>query len=668
MGKTLVVKGQVVGEYKYEGQNIENLILEEGLLYICQGAFRHNNIRKLYLPKSVKKVENRAFYFNPFTEVIFYNNGVEFEGYCFSVNLKKITIIDGDYKFLYNFINRKIDYADNFLNVNEINIVNDKLSFIEKLKIKYLASKYPEIKINILQDIDLDEFIRQETYVEDANDEINILLSNIHSMIYSLDGGTQQVINDKIKSLISEYQVKLENSKPQFSTENDSVLMIEDTSPKALRNKLIFSLEMIIQNLNTKDKIIKLSEKISQYLHYLLDDEINIDDDEIFLKIKEIINISKTMEETKYITELKELLWKIRKIIINNLNDEYVINLTLKNFDIEIYFKEELSKLYNEVMTLNSKLNPYLELLKALKGYENDILLAKELRELEQIFSKLIGKSKDGLTSEYQKLKEKYKNILNENILKIKNNQLDALSINEIELNFRKELQPILERLNELSPLILKNQKLYYQIIDAANFLNNREISEINPIADVIKEIKDLYFQGGLTTDIAEMIYNKIKEILYNWYNIFKHDDTSEIVKSFSSEVGLTSENLILEVMILKELYGLKFSVEQYIADLQEYDKAISNVGTISIDKSKSEIDKLREIKEKILSISPTAFSNESLVGELLNHPHLNIVKLTEIKERIQTCGSTAFGDDCLGEILKHHYLNIDFDQNHLKH
>ncbi len=600
MGKTLVVKGQVVGEYKYEGQNIENLILEEGLLYICQGAFRHNNIRKLYLPKSVKKVENRAFHFNPFTEVIFYNNGVEFEGYCFSVNLKKITVIDCDYKFLYNFINRKIDYADNFLNVNEINIVNDKLSFIEKLKIKYLASKYPEIKINILQDIDLDEFIRQETYVEDANDEINILLSNIHSMIYSLDGGTQQVINDKIKSLISEYQVKLENSKPQFSTENDSVLMIEDTSPKALRNKLIFSLEMIIQNLNTKDKIIKLSEKISQYLHYLLDDEINIDDDEIFLKIKEIINISKTMEETKYITELKELLWKIRKIIINNLNDEYVINLTLKNFDIEIYFKEELSKLYNEVMTLNSKLNPYLELLKALKGYENDIPLAKELRELEQIFSKLIGKSKDGLTSEYQKLKEKYKNILNENILKIKNNQLDALSINEIELNFRKELQPILERLNELSPLILKNQKLYYQIIDAANFLNNREISGINPIADVIKEIKDLYFQGGLTTDIAEMIYNKIKEILYNWYNIFTHDDTSEIVKSFSSEVGLTSENLILEVMILKELYVLKFSVEQYIAALQEYDKAISNVETISIDNPKSEIESLKELKEKL--------------------------------------------------------------------
>ena len=32
MGKRVVVKGRVVGDYKYDNQNIENLILEEGLL------------------------------------------------------------------------------------------------------------------------------------------------------------------------------------------------------------------------------------------------------------------------------------------------------------------------------------------------------------------------------------------------------------------------------------------------------------------------------------------------------------------------------------------------------------------------------------------------------------------------------------------------------------
>ena len=204
MGKTLVVKGQVVGEYKYDNENIENLILEEGLLYIGVGAFKNNNIKKLYLPKSVKKVGNRAFNFNPLTEVIFYNNGIKFEDFCLSglsINIKKITIIDCDYEYLYNFITQKIGYYDK--QVKEINIVNPKLGFIEKLKIKYLASIYPEIKFNILRNIDLDEFLKQETNIEDVDDEINILLSNIHSMIYSLDGGTQQVINNKIKSLIS---------------------------------------------------------------------------------------------------------------------------------------------------------------------------------------------------------------------------------------------------------------------------------------------------------------------------------------------------------------------------------------------------------------------------------------------------------------------------------
>ena len=47
MGKALVVKGQVVGKYKYDNKNIENLILEEGLLYIEYGAFEGNNIKKL---------------------------------------------------------------------------------------------------------------------------------------------------------------------------------------------------------------------------------------------------------------------------------------------------------------------------------------------------------------------------------------------------------------------------------------------------------------------------------------------------------------------------------------------------------------------------------------------------------------------------------------------
>ena len=108
MEKTVVVKGQVVGEYKYDNKNIENLILEEGMLYIGRCAFRHNNLKKCY-------------------------------------------------------------------------------------------------------------------------------------------------------------QTKLEKSKPQFNIENNSSLTIEDTSPKALRNNLIFSLEIIIQNLNNKRKIISLSEKINQY-------------------------------------------------------------------------------------------------------------------------------------------------------------------------------------------------------------------------------------------------------------------------------------------------------------------------------------------------------------------------------------------------------------------
>ncbi len=244
-------------------------------------------------------------------------------------------------------------------------------------------------------------------------------------------------------------------------------------------------------------------------------------------------------------------------------------------------------------MNLNSKLNPYLELLKTLKGYENDVSLAQELRELERVFSKLVGKSKDELNSEYQELKKKYINILNENILKIKNNQLDTLSINEIELNFRKELQPILERLHKLAPLILKNQKLYHQL----SIVNDKEINENGSIIDLIKEIRKLVENNFLSSDVKDIIFDKLNNIIIHWEYVLSSNDVSKIVKSFSSEVGLKSENLILEVMILKDLYELKFSVEQYIKDAQEYDRAISSAETISMNNLKSEIESLKESK-----------------------------------------------------------------------
>ncbi len=616
MGKTLVVKENAISDYKYDGQDIENLILEEGILYIGRGAFRRNNIKKLYLPKSIKKIDAGAFHLNPLTEVIFYNNGAEFCSFCFGGNIKKITIIDCDYKFLFILFKRVTSGQykfDHFLGIKEINIVNDKLNLIEKLKIKYISSKYSKININVLQNINLDEFINHETNTENIDNEVNELLSKIYSMIELLDNKSKQVIIDKIESLINEYQTKLEKSKPQFNMDNNSSLTIEDTSPKALRNNLIFSLEMIIQNLNTKGKIINLSEKINQYQQFLLGKEINIENDETFLKIKDIINLSKSIGETKYIDKLSELFEKIKKSILENLDDEYVINLTLKKYDIETYFKEELNNIYNEVIGLNDKLKPYLNLLKALEEHENGISLSKELRELEDIFSELIGKSKDELNSEYQKLKESYIDILKENILKLKENEFDGLSSDEIELNFRKELHSILERLNKIVPFNSKNKKIYNQLFNGAKVINGKEIAEKGSIIELIKEINQLLGNNILDSTIKEIVSNKIIFILCYWNGILSNRNTSEIVKNLSSEIGLTSENLILEVMILKQLYELKFSVERYIVDSQEYDMVISSAGTISVDKSKSEIESLKELKARIQDDRPSNISKKYL-------------------------------------------------------
>ena len=113
----------------------------------------------------------------------------------------------------------------------------------------------------------------------------------------------------------------------------------------------------------------------------------------------------------------------------------------------------------------------------------------------------------------------------------------------------------------------------------------------------MIKEIRKLVENNFLSSDVKDIIFDKLNNIIIHWEYVLSSNDVSKIVKSFSSEVGLKSENLILEVMILKDLYELKFSVEQYIKDAQEYDRAISSAETISMNNLKSEIESLKESK-----------------------------------------------------------------------
>lgn len=612
MGKILVVKGEkTIKNFQYQNNNIDELILGEGIEEIGENAFSDNNIRKILIPDSVKVIYENAFINNPVEELI-YLAPVFWIPHYLTRNLIKFTVNKGDYDYIYDTFNI-FSFFSPFENIKEINIINSELKLVEKLKIKkFFSKKFPNVKVNILKDDSINDFIsKNQVKCENLDEEITNLLNKIMNIIDPLDDSNKQLIGKRINELIEQYQNDISKNNPKFEIESSSLeLELVPNTLESLRKNLIISLETIIQNLNTKSRILELSKKINEYQDYLLENKnVSDENDKYFYKIKIIVELASNINNSNFIDKLNKLFEKIKVLITNNLKEDNIIKLTLENQDPEYLFKTQLDTIFDDIVSLNNKIVPYIALLNSLNEKGNSELTG-ELKELDNILSNLSGKLKDELETKVMILKGKYRNITNENIEKIRKNKTDIIEAQEIELSFRKELYPVLLKIQEKLPTLIKNKDLNIQINLADKLLCGEEIEDNSGIIDLVRDIISLLNSLDLSIESNFTINNKIRVILNSiithWKDILTTKDTSDIVKDFDSNIGLTSENLIIEVMIMKELYEVKLALENYINDMLEYDKYNGISKSISfklpssngLNNIKSPKSKIRKVKK----------------------------------------------------------------------
>ena len=579
MGKTVVVKGDVHEVYhsSFLLQKIDNLIIEDGVETLECYAFAKNNIRKLYLPKSVKIIKANCFNGNPITELIIHNNNIKIYNYNFS-EVEKVTIIDGNYDSVVNLITNY-----DFNSVREINIVNQKLSFTEKMKIKFLIRHYDNIFVNFLKKIDLDEFMKinpkeNQLSINKVDEELENLLNKINNLIESLDSDTKKLIENKVMLLVNEYQNKISNLEPTYNSDNKLKLEFEENTFSSLRNNLIISLENIILNLNPK--VLNFSKKLNQYQKYLKEN-VNIELDDNSNTIKMIIDLANILNKPVYKDKINDLLEEMKKLISDNLIFSNLINLTLENIDIETLFKIKLNEIFVEIRSLNDKLLPYLKLLNALTGEQNELELSKQIIILNENFKTNNNFSLSLLSEQYKKLKEKYISLINNCISNI--NDKNLIKSNDIELEFRKELHPILEELQIKLPIIIKNKKTSKMISDTLEFIEGNK-EKNNYLIDFVKTIDNLMEVNSVPFSTKSKIISDIKGILNKWQIILNKQEASEIIKNFNNEIGLKSIDLIIEIMILEDLFEVQINLEKYINDLKLYNLSKSNLSNISFE------------------------------------------------------------------------------------
>ena len=571
MGKTIVIdeKKKYLDCKEYFKNGIDNLIIKEGVKVIGRYAFAQNNITNLTIPNSITRIYYAAFDGNPITELTFYYKGtlLYISDYNF-LDVLTLNVINGNYDFLEQFF-RYIEICDdNFKKLESIILVNDKLTFSEKIKIRKL-SMIKRIQISFATNITRFNVVEEDSAQEiSVDEEVNNLLEEINLLSKGLDEQSNNIIQMKVTKLLDDYKKDLLSLKPNYY-EKESVLTLECTSPRDLRNSLIISLNNVIMLLNSRKKTLNLSSKIVQYNKFINNEETSfeLEEDNNFNKISRIKNISKLFENKYIVSLVTKLLLDTKEFINTNLNNMFNDKLDLTNLDIVTYFNTELDKIYQKaLLTL-----PYKNLLNALQ-FQGDSNLANVLKDLNNIFTTIDSRTIDSLFNKYQQLVKKYIDIIKDNVSNVFHDE-ETISANQIEINFRQELNLILEELNKELPKILENQELLNDISLAEEYMEYEFSEDDNWLISIIKEILNLTNNNLLDDATIKHINNRLRNLVGQWYLSLSNKSINSIVESLYNNYGLTSNILVIKTKIISDFYEVKREVESYLARLEEYNK-----------------------------------------------------------------------------------------------
>ena len=571
MGKTVIIDGKkgYLAVEEYFKDDINTLIIEEGVKEIGIRAFAQNNLTNLIIPKSITKIFIGAFKGNPITELTLYNNGIlpYISDYNF-YDVLTVNVINGNYDFLEQFF-RYIEICnDNFKKLESIILVNDKLTFSEKIKIRKL-SMIKRIQISFATNITRFNVVEEDSAQEiSVDEEVNNLLEEINLLSKGLDEQSSNIIQMKVTKLLDDYKKDLLSLKPNYY-EKERVLTLECTSPRDLRNSLIISLNNVIMLLNSRKKTLNLSSKIVQYYRFINNEETSfeLEEDNNFNKISRIKNISKLFENKYIVSLVTKLLLDTKEFINTNLNNMFNDKLDLTNLDIVTYFNTELDKIYQKaLLTL-----PYKNLLNALQ-FQGDSNLANVLKDLNNIFTTIDSRTIDSLFNKYQQLVKKYIDIIKDNVSNVFHDE-ETISANQIEINFRQELNLILEELNKELPKILENQELLNDISLAEEYMEYEFSEDDNWLISIIKEILNLTNNNLLDDATVKHINTRLRNLVGQWYLSLSNKSINSIVESLYNNYGLTSSILVIKTKIISDFYEVKREVESYLARLEEYNK-----------------------------------------------------------------------------------------------
>ena len=141
-------------------------------------------------------------------------------------------------------------------------------------------------------------------------------------------------------------------------------------------------------------------------------------------------------------------------------------------------------------------------------------------------------------------------------------------------MEFRNELTSFLEKLKQDYYEYKKNKKLLDELEQCLKYLKSKEVEEIRgSIYETIVEINIL--SQSLKTSEADKVNIEVKNIISKWLKIVENNNFNELTEKYREErpdLKLNNPILIVNIMILKELFDIKSYIRSYLGEKKEYD------------------------------------------------------------------------------------------------
>lgn len=591
----------------FRNKLIKELVLEEGIERIGESAFSCSYVKKLVLPSTIKYIDNGAFYNCKLTELVL-NEGIKeigdsaFGSSSDSNNISRVvfpkTLSKINLKAFYPMSQKRvldvvccfsqikgINYDDS-IKINLSIIVEDdfdfneaydliksikerkekakiqKISFIGYKNTLYLTilnqiAKKLGIEIEMLED--KDELVKNEILGEtqkivkptakpypNGDLEIEKLVRKIKEKSNILEASLKQDVLTKVDELVRKYQSDLEALKPKLEKEPQINLRTYQT-PKSLKVGLIAELNAIDMNFIDLDNNFYLKEKIEKYRNVVTEPH-SLENQ------NQVETVEDKIRQIKYYASLmsKDISNEILKIL-SDIED----SLTVPSLDTIILKMNKSSnnpeqELNNRIDDLYKKVENSSIFYQSLKG-ENDTSLGNDMKQLMIIINFLDSTSKNDFQRRVDGI-----------IIKYLNEARDLKIDSESELNFRKEIMPVIEELAKVVPNMEEKKDVLNDLSVAKSVLKNENPEKLGAIASTVKDILLLVEVNEFGEKEKEKINESVLQILENSYeqiinNVFLVEEREDSVDKN------LAWNLRATLQILKELNGVQIFIDEMI-------------------------------------------------------------------------------------------------------